>query len=99
MAFTQLDMTALIVISPDKARAEIEKAYRKAKASVVDAAKIIGCSDRTLRRWIEKLDIRGRLDQIEAEAWEKGWHHNNLGGRPPTKKESRTDGRARTQAR
>lgn len=73
MAYQQHTMTSLIVVDPAKARAMIVRAFRKAGASRRRAAAAIGCSEVTLWRWVNRLDMTAQLRAVEEEAERGGW--------------------------
>lgn len=63
-------MGALIVVDPDKAKAEILDAIDKAKGNRTHAANAIGATQRNLLRWIAKLDM---WPDVDALCQEKGY--------------------------
>jgi transposase-like protein len=79
MAFVQQEMTSLIIVDPDEARRRIVKAFRKAEASIHGAAEVLGCGERTLHRWINKLKMRPEIAKLERQAEREGWHYENTG--------------------
>lgn len=84
MAFHVHEMTALLVVDPKAARRRILDAYRKARANARDAAKILGCGERTLHRWVDRLMMKPDLERMARRAQREGWYHDKftLGGRP-----------------
>ena len=71
--FRDLDMTHLIALSPKKAAEQILAAYRVAGASLKDAAKLLDCTERTLHRWVDRLELRPEIDKLTARAMREGW--------------------------
>jgi hypothetical protein len=77
--FRALEMTALIVIDPDEAKKRILAAYRSAGASLREAATYLAeeggkpPTERTLHRWVDKLGLRGEMDEITKRAHKEGW--------------------------
>lgn len=82
MAMTREQMTALIVVDPDRARAAIRKAMRQAGTLRHEAAKVLGCGRVTFARWVDRLEMVQELDELESMAREQGWHHGRTGGYP-----------------
>lgn len=82
---------ARIQIEPENAKEDLLAAFIKAKASRVDASRILGCDQETFVRWAAMLGIKGDLEVVEKRAKEEGWHHgkNRLGGRPRKKRKAR----------
>lgn len=71
--FRKLKLTALIQVDPKRAAEEILAAYRVAGASLKAAAEILGCTERTLHRWVDALDMREALEAATRKAVREGW--------------------------
>jgi hypothetical protein len=65
--FRKLKMTAMIALDPGAARVKILAAYRLADATLKGAAKHLDCTERTLHRWVDQLDMRTALDRVAKE--------------------------------
>jgi hypothetical protein len=72
--FRKLPMTAMVEAVPDQAMEKILEAFRKANGDLKIAAPLLGCTWRTLYRWIDriaerepKLPIREELKRIGEE--------------------------------
>lgn len=82
MAFTQQEITALMVIDPVSARHRIVEALRASGMHMGEAAASLGCSYMTLQRWIAKLDLGAQVEVMKTKSVKEGWHHGRKGGRP-----------------
>ena len=71
--FRKLDMTARIQLDPKRASSDILAAYRVAGASLKAAADVLGCTERTLHRWVDTLDLRAELAKMTRAAVREGW--------------------------
>jgi transposase len=71
--FRKLDMTSRIELEPHKARADILDAYKRAGCSLRAAAGLLGATERTLHRWVDKLEMREDLEKMTATAQREGW--------------------------
>lgn len=50
--------------SPQRARVQLLGALVEARGSVRNSAKILGVSERSLHRWLDRLELRGDLEKI-----------------------------------
>ena len=62
--FRKVALTSVIEIDPKGAAATIVQAYKKAGASMRAAAALLGVTERTVHRWVDKLDLRPRLHKV-----------------------------------
>ena len=66
--FRKLSLNYLIDADPKKAALKIIVAYRAAGASMAGAAKLLGCSERTLYRWAhDRLHMQKALARIQGK--------------------------------
>lgn len=86
MAYRPVTLGSLIEVDPKEAKKQIENAFIKAHAKRADAAVHLGISVYTLVRYVHKLSLTKRLEQIEERAKKEKWHHGEVGGRPPKKR-------------
>lgn len=86
MPYVKQKITALIDIDPAKAEGQIIAAFYDAKASRMEAAKLLGVTRGTLASWIDKLAMWSALERLEEQAKDEGWHHGRLGGAPRKKR-------------
>lgn len=71
--FRKLELNAIIEVAPDRAREQILAAYRVAGASLRATANVLGCTERTLHRWVDRLELRDDLDKMTRKAQREGW--------------------------
>lgn len=57
-------ISVLIHEAPETAVEAILKAHRKTKGNTVHAARELGVSHRTLRRWIVQLGCQAKIDEL-----------------------------------
>lgn len=55
-------LTALWVTDPDAAAARVRKALRQTDGNQTHAARILGISDRTIRRWLANVARKRLID-------------------------------------
>jgi transcriptional regulator of acetoin/glycerol metabolism len=67
MSFTLTPLSALVTDAPDAAKVRILKALRAAHGDPKVAAEALGCSWRTLYRWIAQLGMHGELEDIRSK--------------------------------
>lgn len=83
---TRQQLTALLIIDPGRVRAEILRAFKRARAHREEAARLLGCGRVTFIRWVERLGMEKELARLEEQAKAEGWHHGRVGGWPRGRK-------------
>ena len=78
--FTDIGLLALS--DPEKARSQLFGAFKRAKCHMGDTAKALGVHPATLRRIVDRLEMRTQLDEAEEEARGTRRHHGRVGGWP-----------------
>ena len=94
MGFVSHELTHRIELEPEKAAGVMLAAYQKAKCKARDAATLLGVTERTWIRWVQRLDealqkskkggMSERMGKLKERAYREGWHHKDVGGRPRT---------------
>lgn len=82
MAYVIHEVNALISVDPEKAKAKILAALKKAKWHKEDAAKVLDCNYVTLLRWITRLRMEKKIASETKLAKKAGTFHDRKGGRP-----------------
>ena len=75
MPYVAHNMTAMIQLQPEHARAAMVEAFKDARCNRTAAAAAFGCSVGTFINWTNKLGLRGQFSAIEDQAKREGWHH------------------------
>jgi hypothetical protein len=63
--FRKLEMSQDVEFRPKEAAERIVGAYQAAKGDLDTAAAVFNATGRTLRRWVDKLKLRGKLAEID----------------------------------
>ena len=92
MGFVAHELTHRIELEPEKAAGALLDAYRDAKCKARAACLLLGVTQRTWIRWVERLDaallgskkgtMGERMAKLKGRAQAEGWHHKDVGGRP-----------------
>jgi hypothetical protein len=85
MPYRKPTLSPIVLVDPEKARRLIRKAFRDALCKRGEACKALDCSTSTLQGWIRQLGMEQELLDLEETAKKEGWHHGDVGGRPPGK--------------
>lgn len=82
----ELEMTHVVKYQPKVAKDRILSAYKVAGCSLRAAAPMLGCTERTLHRWVyDHLDMGEDLEKLTRQAEREGWLHKK---RRPVKGEA-----------
>ena len=71
--FRKIELSNDVEFHPDRAKEEIKAKYREAGANLHRAAELLKVTERTLHRWVDRLDMRKTLETMTADAVKKGW--------------------------
>jgi len=84
MSFRETEMSLDVRANPGRAVGKIIKAYRKTGANLQAAAVLLGTTERTMHRWVIRLELTKELQRLKEAALKEGWHHDHSrhGGRP-----------------
>jgi hypothetical protein len=81
MSYRRHDLSALIVTDARAAAKVVLEAYRRARCSRKEAARLLGCSRAgTWGRWVQRLDRAGTgvtaaMRRMKRAAKAEGWHN------------------------
>jgi hypothetical protein len=85
VTYRATDLGSQVALHPTEASAIILKAYRDAGANLRAAAEILGTSERSVHRYVERLRLTAQINALRARARHEGWLKS---GRWPEKKDA-----------
>lgn len=89
MSYSNHEINVLIFLDPEAAKKKILNALKKAGMRKGDAAVLLKCSHATLIRWIDRLELQVKIEELQEVAKSEGWIYERRpgSGRPKGSKD------------